>query len=217
MFRDLLDLLTWRVQQPLIRAASNGFKSAASSVAQSVVSGARNFRANVRSGGFRGNMRSVVNAADRFRRSATETAHGMYDIFSSFSKGVLMDNKPLLYEIENPHFASWKRMGARRALTEDMQELYDKWSNVTSSGLFIDPPMPEKIVTFNPTLRKRMYAGMYAIAGLSAATAAMYHEDPRVPVSDITDPTIDYTQKNKRSMDYGTTGDYVLSSYYNQR
>jgi len=131
---------------------------------------------------------------------------------------VLLGGKPLFYEKANREFIKWRNAGRAGTLkprkkfgifgpTIDRQAEYNTWSQLKPSERYKKSPVPPRIITFNESLRKKLYAGAYLYAGVSAASAAAYHQDPSIPVVDLSD----------KSMDYGATGEYVLSSYYNNR
>lgn len=128
-----------------------------------------------------------------------------------FTSEFLMGGKPLYYEIDNPTFKSWQRMGAARMHTKGTQKIYDEWKAGNTQGLKGVPP--EKVVTFNEPLRRKIYTAVKAGAAISAMHAVAFHQDPSIAAVDFSDKS---SRAQEDKVGYGATGDYALSSYYNR-
>jgi len=197
-FTFLKNLAFWRVQTPIMEAVSTAGKSAAKATA--IATAKQAWKLTTGAATLAG---SGIKAAFSGKTATGGSMSGAWSNIKDFTRNTLLGGKPLFYEMDNPHFTSWRDLGSKNLLSAKHQSMYNQWV----SGKIKAPPMPEKVVTFNESLRAKMYKGAMLYAGLSVASAAAFHQDPSIPVVDMSD----------KDTDYGATGDYVLSSYYNNR
>jgi len=126
----------------------------------------------------------------------------------SFVRDYLLGGKPLFYETLNPTWASFVRSGVRGHLPPTDQAAFNSWWALPVAQRRVQTPLnlTRKVVSFNEPLRKRIYATTAAGAAITAMHAVAFRQDPNTEVADMSD-----------NMGYGATGDYSLSSYYNNK
>lgn len=119
-----------------------------------------------------------------------------------------MGGEGLFKVVDNPNIANALRAGASPNVLRRLGYAVDRKAGETAAAFAKRQASSMQMLTFNPTLRKRMWHGAIAVAAISSLRATGGH-DPRVAL---------YDESGIRERgNMGADGDLALSMYYNNR